>query len=80
MIDSGKCVSISPNGDLGICEHYIDSKFIGNISNPTIKNFDVIRNWRKYTPAADICKNCSIYADCLRVQGCTDENRCDVHE
>lgn len=80
MVDSANCVVITPNGDLGTCEHYIDSKFFSSIDNPNIKNFDVIKEWRDYTPPTERCLNCPIYAECLRVKGCTDEKRCDEAE
>ena len=55
MVDSGKGVLISPNGDLGLCEHYIDSRFFSHIDNPNKKNFEEIKTWRNYRPYGDIC-------------------------
>lgn len=80
MIDSANCLVITPTGDLGTCEHYIDDKIFSTIDNPNVKNFDVIRNWRNYTPPTERCLECPIYAGCLRVKGCTDEKRCDEAE
>jgi uncharacterized protein len=55
MVDSGDSVTISPRGDIGMCEHYIDKDFIGHIDNPYEKDFNIIHQWRNYVPANELC-------------------------
>lgn len=76
LVDGGNGVTISPKGDLGLCEHYINSKFIGHIDNPNDKNWEEIKSWRKYQPALEICEDCPLYPICLREPGCPDETVC----
>ena len=80
MADSGDAVTISPRGDLGVCEHYVDKDFIGHIDRPYEKNFDIIRSWREYTPATELCSDCPLYPTCLRMKGCPDEKICDEYQ
>ena len=76
MVDSGDTVCIFPRGEIGICEHYLDSKFVSHIDNPNDKNWETIRNWRDYVKEIDICKDCPIKPGCLKVHGCPDEDMC----
>lgn len=77
MVDSGKSVTIQPDGNIGLCEHYNDRDFISNIDNPLNKDFDMIRSWRNYVPYAEICDGCPIKPVCTKVHKCPDEARCE---
>lgn len=79
MVDSGDTVTISPKGDIGVCEHYIDRNFVSHIDNPLEKNMDVIRSWRNYVKSTEICDDCPIYPQCLKMKGCPDETACEEH-
>lgn len=80
MCDSGDTVTISPNGDLGICEHYIDREFIGHINNPYKKDFDIIKSWRNYVKLIDICHDCPTLPQCLKMNKCPDEVACEQYQ
>jgi radical SAM protein with 4Fe4S-binding SPASM domain len=80
MIDSNNSICIFPKGEIGICEHYLDSKFVSHIDNPTEKNWDVIREWRQYVKQEGICDDCPLQPLCLRVEGCPDEHTCDEYQ
>lgn len=77
MADDGKSVLIDPSGNLGTCEHFIDSHFWGHIDNPLKKNYDEINIWREYMPVLDICENCPIYPLCNRPAHCEEMRKCD---
>jgi len=76
MVDNNNAVCIFPKGEIGICEHYLDSKFVSHIDNPNEKNWDVIKGWRNYMKELDICKDCPIKPGCLKTIGCPDESIC----
>lgn len=80
LVDSGEGIIIDPNGNFGVCEHYIDSGFFSHIDDPNKKDFEILKQWRDYSQAGEICKDCSIYPSCLRVKQCTDENICHKEE
>lgn len=77
MVDGGNGVIISPNGDLGLCEHYINSRFFSHIDNPLEKDFDEIRSWRNYGDGGQHCNDCPIYPICLKMKDCPDDFECE---
>lgn len=77
MADDGDSVTISPDGDLGTCEHLIDSHFWGNIDNPLDKKFEHLKIWREYEKPLDICEDCPIYPSCIRPTICKEMSKCD---
>lgn len=77
MADDGKSVTISPDGDLGTCEHLIDSNFWGHIDDPSKKDFDNLLFWRDYEKPLDICQTCPIYPSCIRPSKCREMSKCD---
>lgn len=81
MVDAGNGVIIDPSGNLGLCEHYPHTDFIGHIDEPHIKNFEIIKSWRNYTSTNEsICKTCPIRPICLKMHKCTDEFICTKPE
>jgi radical SAM protein with 4Fe4S-binding SPASM domain len=80
MVDTGDTVTISPRGDLGICEHYVDKDFVSHIDNPYEKDFNIIKSWRNYVPVSDYCKDCPVYPVCLKMKGCPDEVPCEEYQ
>lgn len=77
MADDGKSVTISPDGDLGTCEHLIDSNFWGNIEDPSKKDMNELLQWRNYEKPLEICKDCPIYPSCIRPSRCREMSKCD---
>jgi radical SAM protein with 4Fe4S-binding SPASM domain len=80
MVDSDESVIISPTGELGLCEHYQNSKFYGHINNPAMKDMDVIRGWRNYSEYTEICEDCPLKPICLKLKDCPDHKICDIWE
>lgn len=77
MVDKGNAVCIYPKGEIGVCEHYLDKKFVSHIDTPLKKNWDVLRQWREYSQDTELCKDCPLRPECLKVKGCPDEIPCD---
>lgn len=80
MVDSNDATIISPGGELGLCEHYQNSKFYGHINDPHHKDFDVIRGWREMTTYEEICEDCPFKPVCLKSRQCPDHNICSPYE
>lgn len=78
MVDDGRSITISPKGELGLCEHFIDSDFWGNI-NSQEKDFEVFESWLKYEEPLDICSDCPLYGSCIRPSKCIEMRKCDKH-
>lgn len=75
MIDGQYNVIIGTQGDLGLCEHYVDSDFFGSIYHDEI-NWDVVKSYREYMPKIDACHTCPRYPSCLKPIKCKDLKSC----
>lgn len=75
MVDTGTGVTIDPSGNLGVCEHYPDSGFIGHINDPHYKNLEILKSWRNYK-SSEKCLNCILRPTCLKMDKCTDQFIC----
>lgn len=80
-VDSESGIVITPDGSIGLCEHYINDRFISHIDTPNDKNFEEIKSWRRYySQDYEICKNCVLRPGCLKVIDCPDAKVCDENE
>lgn len=77
MADGGDSVIISPNGDLGTCEHFFNEHFWGHIDDPSKKNFSELTCWRETNPKLNICEDCPLYPTCVRPKLCEEMGKCD---
>lgn len=78
MVDNpGSCI-ISPDGNIGSCEHFPDSDFYGTIYDHRIgKDYDKIRSWKYVNQRVEKCKTCYYYPRCRRHKRCEIELLCD---
>lgn len=81
MVDGAYNVTISPNGELGLCEHYVDSDFWGHIDDDSAEKRDwsIIHSWREYVEPNEVCKECPRYPSCIRVKKCLDLKDCSIY-
>lgn len=79
MADSGSAVTIGPKGDIGLCEHFSESEFIGHIDTD---GFDqkVIASWKKTMPEIPECSTCFLYPDCTHLAKCPHGSLCFPQE
>lgn len=75
MADSGSAVVIAPAGDIGLCEHYSESGFIGHIDR---ENFDrdAQLSWAEPSPEIPECADCCFYPECLKLKKCATDSVC----
>lgn len=75
MADSGRSVTILPNGNLGLCEHYTESEFIGHLDRD---DFDtaMVNSWMERVPEISECKECFYYPDCIKLRKCSTNSVC----
>lgn len=78
MADSGKSVTILPNGEIGLCEHFSESEFIGHIDR---EGFDqaVVDSWKERIPEIPECAECFYYPQCLQLKKCASGSVCFEH-
>lgn len=75
MADCGHAVTILPDGNIGLCEHFSESEFIGHIDR---EGFDaeVVASWKETVPEIDECATCFYYPDCIMLKKCSNANKC----
>lgn len=79
MVDGNEAVLIGPKGDIGMCEHYTTNHFFSHIDNYEEKNWDEIKAFRTYLDPEELCKDCPLLPNCLRIDLCNDIKYCDKH-
>ena len=75
MADSGKSVTILPNGEIGLCEHFSEDEFIGHIDR---EGFDeqVVASWKERIPEIPECASCFYYPNCVQLKKCASGSVC----
>ena len=69
MADSDNSIVVSPDGCLGVCEHYSETELIGHLDSPE-RDQAVINSFREtWDPIAE-CDTCSLYPACIRLKKC----------
>lgn len=71
-----KSVVVFPNGNIGLCEHELDSKYIGNVWDFGSLNKNFVNEWSVYIPPQKSCSDCFLYFDCLKLKKCETNNSC----
>lgn len=79
MADSGKSVTILPDGNIGLCEHFSEEEFIGHIDS---EKFDeaMVKSWRKTAPEIPECAECFYYPECICLEKCANSRVCFAQE
>lgn len=75
MADSGKSVTILPDGNIGLCEHFSESEFIGHIDREGFDE-DMVASWKETIPEIEECATCFYYPECVMLKKCSNENKC----
>jgi radical SAM protein with 4Fe4S-binding SPASM domain len=75
MADSGRAVTILPGGEIGLCEHFSESEFIGHIDR---EGFDqaVVDSWKERIPEIPECATCFYYPQCRQLKKCPNRSVC----
>ena len=75
MADSGKSVTILPDGHIGLCEHFSEDEFIGHIDKEGFDE-DVIKSWKERSPELPECAECPLYPECIQLKKCPNGGKC----
>ena len=75
MADSGDALTILPNGDLGLCEHYSDDNYVGHIDSEELDR-TMVQSFKEQWPATQACEKCFYYPQCIRLKKCEEEREC----
>ena len=75
MADSGRHVTILPDGSLGLCEHHTENEFIGHIDREDL-DANVIASWKERVDQIPECTECFDYPQCIMLRKCSSNNVC----
>ena len=75
MADSGNSLTILPNGELGLCEHYSEDNFVGHIDSEVLDD-KMVQSFRETWEQIDDCADCFYYPACIRLKKCIELKEC----
>lgn len=72
MGDVPSTILISPEGNLGSCEHFVDNDFYGSIYDTVTfdRDYENLRGWKERIPEKEECNSCFYYPKCIRLKRC----------
>lgn len=75
MADNDKCITIVPDGNIGVCEHYSETEFVGHLDR---EGFDAetVAAWKQIMPEVPECADCFYYPECYKLKKCLNESVC----
>lgn len=75
MADSDRSITILPNGDIGRCEHFSDTEFVGHIDREGY-DLEAVASWKETTPPIEECATCFYYPACVKLKKCPNSHKC----
>ena len=75
MADSGKSITVLPDGHIGLCEHHSDDEFIGHLDQEEFDQAQV-KAFSETTPEVPECNDCFYYTDCIMLRKCSNSCIC----
>lgn len=70
MAEDDSAIVITPDGCLGVCEHYSESDLVGHLDSPEQRDQAAIANWRQRREEIPECDSCFYYPECNRLKKC----------
>ena len=71
MADSGTGVTILPDGNIGLCEHFSETELIGHIGRDSFDD-SMVASWKETMPEIPECATCFYYPDCIMLKKCAN--------
>ena len=69
MAENNNSIVITPEGNLGICEHFSETELIGHLDSAD-RDMDVINSFHEHWADIPECDNCFNYPMCIRLKKC----------
>ena len=69
MADSDNSIVVTPDGSLGVCEHFSETELIGHLDSPD-RDQAVINSFRERWDDIGECDSCALYPTCIRLKKC----------
>ena len=75
MADCGSAVTILPDGNVGVCEHFSETEFVGHVDRQEVDT-EVMNSWKERALPIPECEKCFCYSDCILLKKCPNGNKC----
>ena len=75
MADNDTCISITPNGHIGKCDHYTNNNFVSHIDSEEWDE-EMLQRFRETNDEIDACATCFDYPNCFMLKKCQATRRC----
>lgn len=75
MMDSPHSITILPSGNIGKCEHFLDSGFIGHVTSDKVDEV-LLKEYLEHLEDEEACNTCAFYPMCLRPKKCDLHKKC----
>lgn len=69
MADSDNSIVVTPDGSLGVCEHFSETELIGHLDSPD-RDQTVVNSFREHWAEIGECDTCALYPVCIRLKKC----------
>ncbi|MCH5320638.1 MAG: radical SAM protein [Eubacterium sp.] len=75
IANNDSAVVVLPDGQLGCCEHFLESEIFGHI-NSEEQDRTMLAAWKERIAPGDECSDCSYYPQCYRLKKCPVAQTC----
>lgn len=75
MADSGRSVTILPDGNIGLCEHFSETEFAGRLDSDRLDD-KMVASWNERMPEIPECADCFYYPECIKLKKCASGSVC----
>ena len=75
MADNDGCITITPIGNIGKCDHYTNDQFVSHIDSEEWDE-EMLQNFRETNDEIPACDTCFDYPNCFMLKRCQATKRC----
>lgn len=75
MADNDTCITITPNGNIGKCDHYTHDQFVSHINSEEWDE-EMLQSFRETNDEIEACTTCFDYPNCIMLKRCQATHHC----
>lgn len=75
MADNDSCITITPNGNIGKCDHYTNDQFVSHIDSEEWDE-EMLQSFRETHEEIEACATCFDYPNCYMLKRCQATHHC----
>ena len=75
MADNDTCITITPNGNIGKCDHYSHDQFVSHIDSEEWDE-EMLQSFRETNDEIEACATCFDYPNCIMLKRCQATHHC----